>query len=550
MNRPTLIIGCSEKKLEGINLAFELYQGGMFSLIKANLVNPLEEFNILILSAKYGLIDASDKISPYDKRMPVGRDKQAISSFASEHAKKSGKTLTRYMQGNGSLFIVLSNDYLCAFDEICKHSVFNRVFRKFPSVYVSRKHRGIGELRGRLKKILTFKGDSELNATLFRSGLASHDELVGFSVAGCDLGASLAYISDIKAPHRLQYLNQALKRNKKVFLDNGMITEIGRGKFVSSKDVFERYIAIVKSMKPALAKNLSIVVPDDPFSCINSINIAKQHKNDIKWLAKRVNVIIPIHRAENIGHHAMEIVKALDNISGLCVGIPCKEKIKTENGFYELRLSLSDVEILFNLKRKNGEPVFKKAHFLALSEVSRKRAFEDRKLLCDMYSVKMFCDACRTTAVMGNNENSRRVGSVLRRKIESNKTKKKTITSSLFLSYQNEDEYDYSYIHEKICQMIEESPSNFIAIWNSNMSLWKLCIEGLEDSEAKSYCKGIVDSLPRYLEVEVLDSFKLIFWDEFETDEDAPTAFDVRAETFTQLFLQGKQNDVQLEMVI
>ncbi len=69
--KPTLILPCSEKKLPHSALAFDLYQGtGYLSIVKQwSQVELSQVFNLFFLSAKYGLIHASELIEPYEQVM-------------------------------------------------------------------------------------------------------------------------------------------------------------------------------------------------------------------------------------------------------------------------------------------------------------------------------------------------------------------------------------------------------------------------------------------------------------------------------------------------
>ncbi|WP_263220873.1 DUF6884 domain-containing protein [Shewanella sp. SW29] len=69
--KPTLILLCSEKKLPHHALAFDFYQGtGYLSIVKQwSQVELSQVFNLFFLSAKHGLIHASELIEPYEQVM-------------------------------------------------------------------------------------------------------------------------------------------------------------------------------------------------------------------------------------------------------------------------------------------------------------------------------------------------------------------------------------------------------------------------------------------------------------------------------------------------
>ena len=59
-----IITGCSVKKLDRRAPARELYQGVVFKKVKA--LAELQGLDFMILSAKYGLLQGSELIDPYD----------------------------------------------------------------------------------------------------------------------------------------------------------------------------------------------------------------------------------------------------------------------------------------------------------------------------------------------------------------------------------------------------------------------------------------------------------------------------------------------------
>src|SRR5260221_14613918 len=91
-----LIIACSQRKcLEpGLLPALERYDGGSYRLLrKAKREGYLpEKLDVLILSAKYGLITASTSIATYEQRMTLER--------AKELQAQTVQTLQNYVQQN------------------------------------------------------------------------------------------------------------------------------------------------------------------------------------------------------------------------------------------------------------------------------------------------------------------------------------------------------------------------------------------------------------------------------------------------------------------
>ncbi|HFI9381063.1 TPA: DUF6884 domain-containing protein [Vibrio parahaemolyticus] len=551
MNKSVLIIGCSDAKADSALPAFDLYQGTMYQLIRANLPNIHDHCDVLILSAKHGLISSHQVIEPYDQRIAKRTNSSTVSQFVADHQQAAYKLLQQYADKGRNLHIVLSNDYLTAFDKLCDAPRFQKLLRRFNATYISRKHSGIGVLRGRLKKVLTAVVGGSSQPTLFRSGLANQDEFIGYSQANAALGASLAYVSDIKQPHLFDYIKQSLLEGNRAFLDNGIITEIGRGTFVSTEEVFTRYKQIVSKMPRSVSKKLAIVIPDNPFDNAESIDIVRRHKDDIKWLSSRADVILPVHRAPDVSEHATAMMKELNFITGIRLGVPCKESIKTDTGSMPVRLDLTDVEALFELKNPKGTSMFNGVHYLALSEVSRGKLYQERLLLAQIHGFDMSCDACRTAAVMGNEQNSNRIGSVTLRQVHQEQTESNTKNSRYFQEHGLHEEYEEPVIFQSAMEAIDNDVVSFVTKWNKFMDpVWELDINGMEEEAAKEYCSELICSFPREIEDQLLDKLKHHYWKMFYRDEYEPTSLNKRAETFSRLFFNGERMAVQTTLPI
>jgi len=71
-----LILSCSKKKKRIFNTyAINLYDGPFYRMVRKN---RLENLDILILSAKYGLIKYDKEISYYDQIMTIERAKELV----------------------------------------------------------------------------------------------------------------------------------------------------------------------------------------------------------------------------------------------------------------------------------------------------------------------------------------------------------------------------------------------------------------------------------------------------------------------------------------
>ena len=74
--RNRLFISCAGRKLGQFARAIDLYQARQFNLAK-----ELRELNwqITIISAKYGLVDADQVIATYDQKMTLARSNEILS---------------------------------------------------------------------------------------------------------------------------------------------------------------------------------------------------------------------------------------------------------------------------------------------------------------------------------------------------------------------------------------------------------------------------------------------------------------------------------------
>ncbi|EGQ7973619.1 hypothetical protein I7Z51_002543 [Vibrio parahaemolyticus] len=556
MAKPLLIIGCSDKKSHTQAQAFDLYLGNVYELIRANIDNVHDHFEVLILSGLHGLIHSKQVIGHYDQQMPKRTQTAAMEAYVDKHTAGTNKLLKQYAEKSRDLFVVLSNDYLKAFDMMTKKPSSQKLLNTFNSTYFCRKHIGVGVLRGRLKKILN-NVPKPFSPVLYRSGLASADEFTGYSAANACLGASLAYVSDIKQPHLLDMMKQSLIRGNRAFLDNGVITEVGKGNFVEPQEVFSRYKRIVESFKGD-AKKLSIVIPDNPFDPLASLAIVQENKSVIKWLARRCDVILPIHKAPDIGQHAISMMKAL-SYAPIRVGIPCKKYISTIEVVdgqevkvnVPVRLSLLEIEQLFELKAPNKERLFTGAHFLACSEVTRGGVYEERKTLAHIHGFDASFDACRTAAVLGNEKSSTRIGSKMLREVNVDLVKDMTIRSPSFLQHDHNAEYDDPLAFTSAADAIEENVFAFVELWNNTMEIgWELNVDGMPEEDAKEYCLDLLLSFPSYMEDKLLNGLKLAYWEKFNVYNYKATSFEKRTETFSRLFSDGQRVAVQTTLPI
>ena len=119
-NKYLLIIPCSKIKKDLFNVsALELYDGPFYRIIRKDLQKNID---ILILSAKYGLIDSTELISPYDQKM--------IKTRAEELSHEVMEKLESAFRHNhyDEIFITLGKIYMIALEEseniLDKHNVY------------------------------------------------------------------------------------------------------------------------------------------------------------------------------------------------------------------------------------------------------------------------------------------------------------------------------------------------------------------------------------------------------------------------------------------
>ena len=78
-NKKLLIIPCSKTKKKLTNIsAIELYDGPFFRMLRKY---NSQKFDIMVLSAKYGIINGNRKISFYDQKMTSERAKELSSKI-------------------------------------------------------------------------------------------------------------------------------------------------------------------------------------------------------------------------------------------------------------------------------------------------------------------------------------------------------------------------------------------------------------------------------------------------------------------------------------
>lgn len=402
--KPLLIIGCSKPKLPGTHNAYDLYTGNIYQMINKQVPNVHDHFEVVIFSALHGLIKHDELIESYDVEMHDQNNHEATTNFLNLHFKPSRRLLNSYKNKERDCYVILTNRYLNMFELMFKE---DQMHKSFNSCYISRGHKGIGELRGRLNKVLSFVRNSiqPKPPLTFRSGVSNSAEL-GYIAAGCCIGGSLAHTNTDKKSFFYNELIQTTNHSA-CFMDNGLVTKARAGEDIDTDWVFSEYAKTIKYLPLRMSRNLFTVVPDDIKCNDNAVNIVRKHKTDILKLTNLTEVILPIHKSNDIESHALRMMHELDYPSNIRLGIPCLEKDDLN-----LVLPLTDIDRLLSIKnpKRPKEKLFKKVHFFGMSDASYRNKLHPRLLIANLHGIegnKLSMDACRTPSIFGTN----RIGS-------------------------------------------------------------------------------------------------------------------------------------------
>ncbi|WP_122053649.1 DUF6884 domain-containing protein [Vibrio sp. Evd11] len=539
MKKNTLIIACSNSKLPHVARAIDLYTGNVFQTLKRNTdSNPLEDWNILILSGKHGLLEATELIEPYNQEVPGINDIDGVAAYVSQHRTEARKLLKQYAGTN--LFVVMPNKYLNIFDIMFTQNELS----VFPSRYVCRGHRGSTQMASRLKRLLISAKKPVVSSmhdmTIFRSGVSSVSDQVGYHLNRQSKGYSLANVGPSKYPKLYSLLVNDLKEGLPVFLDNGIVTALNDGVEIEPKDVFSEYRKIVDSLPRKLLKSLYLVMPDSPFCSQTSIAIAKKHSEAIRYIARKTNLIVPIHHyAHETNSIKIEDVATsiLTELKGakLILGVPCKSTITDKATGLKIKPRLSTCEIEKLLSLKNGnKPYFTKMHCLGMSEVTRGGHLQERFGLALAYNVTIQIDCCRTSALFTIESKTRkaakgtRILNMLSPQIKATKTQQ----SAQYRDYKNTDEWDDPVLHGYATDLIEEDPDKFIELWDKNQINMSVGYTSFDSElEKKDYLNNLLIDYPMIGEDELVNTLKKMFIEHFSKQCHEPTSLEKRAET-------------------
>ncbi|MGK2231136.1 MAG: hypothetical protein ACI92O_000294 [Colwellia sp.] len=519
-----LILPCSDKKHTVGGKAIDLYRGVLMNILHKCDMNLVQaNFDILFLSAKHGLVACDTVIAPYDTKMP-SQDSELL-DYAYTHAKNANELLKRYAATNIKLFTVLSKTYQQAFDLMSLSCL-----KTFQVTYHSRNSRGIGEHRSRLKKIILSTLNEQALPTLFRSGCSNPCEMIAFIQANQSIGTSLAYLDKSNLRH---YTINAIKQKQRVFVDNGLVTAVTRNEILNNAKIFQSYIELTSSIRGT--KNLSIVVPDAPQCQDLALAIIREFRNEIRRLAVKCRVIIVFHKPNkrSVASQAMQVMEILGKVD-ITLGIPCRNKRNNQ-----WRLSTEDIESLFSLTDTNKQPIFNKVHFLALSEKSRGKAYQERLTLSNMYNMEFSCDACRITAIFGNEKTSNRVGSIATREVKKQIIKNNVLNDPSFINYDAESEIDSSELWDEI--------KYFTA--NEKVALWNHCYPYIAiQEEIEADALEVFENLTSEYFHDFIIKAKFFLYYVFSMAKHEPKHDQKRTEAIIKCFNQGARQAIQQVM--
>ncbi|ENY5205596.1 hypothetical protein ACEZNP_001609 [Vibrio parahaemolyticus] len=430
---PTIVICCSRDKTTNATRAIDLYTKGLSGQVRAHakrcdVDDVLKVANVVILSAKHGFVHGGEVLEPYDREMTENTD---VDSFVESISSTAG--IFNSLNPNLPLMVFMTNNYLQVWDKMVDS---NRILKnKLPNMtYVSRGHVGNLQLKSRLKKGLESLLEVNGEPTFFRSGVASSAEL-GYLDAGQAIGTSLAHCNMDKMKSLTSSIIDG-SRTHKVFWDNGLITLLRKGKVIDTSWVFEQYKRLIAAAGTG-GPNISIVIPDAPQCKHTALDLINKHTADIRWLAERCDVILPVHKYDDSVEFAKEAMQIIGHDYRIRLGVPCLENE------LDLLLPLDVIESLLQAKH-NDKPLFASMHYFGLSDVSHKNKLHPRLLLAKMYlgqtDNSISLDACRTTALFGRG----RKGDMLQKHIQDNEPKiSRKLKINVYQAFLSPDDEDY-----------------------------------------------------------------------------------------------------------
>ncbi|EMY6611127.1 DUF6884 domain-containing protein [Vibrio harveyi] len=417
-NKPIIIINCSGLKSVHPCKAVDMYvhHNSLVAIFRKYLGSDYQGVDLLILSMKYGLIDAKAYIEPYEAKIDL-KDTDSFNDFLNLHHRNSRKLLRALNVGSRPVFVCMVNSYRKAL-----YSLTGDILTNHKWLYESVGHCGIGELRGRLSRVCQLFSKKTFLPEPYRfySGIVDKSYIETFRKANCNIGSSLYYCNRASKSDLLQELVNVIKVSNhgfqvrgRVFLDNGFHTSTAKGEGLNVGEILNEYQAIYdRYIKiPSFANKMTIVIPDS-VDATESISILKVYKNEITNLVNSgYRVVLPVHAQENIAEHVELLLNEIKYPELIALGVPCLR---------ERMYSTADLEKVLTVAKKKGVEAI---HFFGISPNRKGTEYPRRVLLAQLYGFKdISCDSTRFKSWFGKDDGQRK-GSVLVRNV------KKTLVS-------------------------------------------------------------------------------------------------------------------------
>jgi len=142
--RTLVITSCSKEKLDHPAPAKDLYVGTLFRLVRQ--YAERNQYDLRIISAKYGLVTPDQKLEPYDLQIQNTGDVDRVQKLALPE-------LHKIWGEYGRVVVIMGKQYRKVINPILKHQV---PWARQPHVMVTMvvDERGIGGLLQRVKMLL------------------------------------------------------------------------------------------------------------------------------------------------------------------------------------------------------------------------------------------------------------------------------------------------------------------------------------------------------------------------------------------------------------
>jgi hypothetical protein len=377
--------------------------------------------------------------------------------------------------------------------------------------------------------------------TIFRSGVSNVADYIGYHLHRQSKGYTLANVGPNKYPKLYACLIQDLKLGIPTFLDNGIVTALRKGRPIHPRNVLEQYRVMVDTLPSKYLKHLYIVIPDNPFCSKSAVSIVSQYSEEIRYLARMTNCIVPMHRYPHetntsIESITQEIMSEL-KYARVVLGVPCRASIKDFDTGQVIKPRLNSQELNALLKIEVGNRyVFKEMHCLGMSEKTRGNLLIQRLLLAEKFNVKFSMDACRTSALFVSETPKRKAaaGTKLINQLEPLLERRNIEHSAVYRDYGINEEAEEPVLYDKAMDLIDEDPVRFTSLYNSyECSPMKIFHRFDSELEHKQYLMNMIETYPS--ELELIDILKKMFINEVFHSETRSDLSESRIEAISSL---------------